>query len=864
MALHARRALGLPLFIVGLLLIWGPISAASAAEFGIAPGGFSVRLLDAAGNPEERAGSHPDRLQIDFKLETEGTGTSARDLAVEMPPGFGGDPGAVPACPRQAHEEGVECPSDSQVGIVSFGSSGEPLPIFLLEPESGQVAGFTSKTGLPIPFQLKLRPDDFGATFVAEDLTEGAPSEGQIELWGVPAEHQEAPAAPPRPFLTAPSVCGPLSFTLRTRSREENAPWLSESTEAGPLSGCEGLRFAPRLGLQLSNPVVDSPTGMRMALSMPAEEEGSELASAQMKDVTVELPAGLTVSPGGVAGLVQCSDAQLGLGSETPATCPAAARAGTVELTSATLPEPLRGAVYSGQQRGDERFRLFVVASAAGITFKFVASLQPDPATGRLTATLHDLPQVAISQIAMSLEGGTEGLLAAPLGCGPARGEARFVPYGGGPAVSATAAVSIASTLPGLACPGPLPFAPQLFVAASNHRAGQASSFSATLHRRGGEGLAARFTLTLPAGLSAALGAVKACPESLAASGDCPPASRVGSARAEIGSGPNPAVLAGAAYIAGPYHRAPFSLVMAFPAVIGPFDLGTVALRAVAQIDSHSGQVTVSTERLPSVVEGVPIRFQTIALALDRSGLVHNPTSCGPHTLEATLESQEGASAALSSPYAVSGCKRLGFKPRLRAALVSRGRLRRNARVGLRVSASFRRADTALRSLALSLPAALKLNIGALKEICSRADARRSLCPPGSRIGASRARTPLLDEPLNGSIYVVQPRGDGEPDLWVALTGAGVELSIRGSSSSQGGRFATKLTGLPDVPISKFTMRLGTSGSGLLTLDANPCAGHRAHRLRTEVLATGQNGARLDSKLAIATGSHCGPGRSSR
>lgn len=863
MALHARRALGLALVFLGLPLVGGPVATASAAEFGIVPGSFAVRMLDAEGNPENRSGAHPDRFQIDFALETEGTGTLAKDIAIELPPGFGGDPTAVPYCPRQVHEEGEECPSDTQVGLVSFGPSGTPLPIFLLEPEPGQVAGFTSEAGLPIPFELKLRPDDFGVTFAADDLPEGAPSEAHIELWGVPADHQEAPAAPPRPFLTVPSVCGSLSFTLRVRSREQDAPWLSEGTEAGPLTGCEGLSFAPRFGLWLGNPVADSPSGMRMTLSMPEDAEGSELAGAQMRDVAVELPAGLTVSPGGAAGLVFCSDAQLGLGSEAPATCPAAARAGTVELNSASLPDPLLGSVYFGETQGSERFRLFIVAPGPGILFKFVTSLEPDPATGRLAAILHDLPQTAIEQIAISLDGGSGGLLATPLGCGPARSEARFVPYGGGVPVTSAATVSIASALPGLACPGPLPFSPQLLVSAPNHQAGRAGSLSATLRRRSGEGLPAEFTMTLPAGLSAALGSIEACPESLAGSGSCPAASRVGSARAAVGSGPNPAVLSGAAYVAGAYHRAPFSVVMAFRAAVGPFDLGTVALRAAARIDGRTGRVSIETDRMPSVVAGVPIRFQTIELSLDRAGLIRNPTSCVPHTLDATLKSQEGAAATLSSPYRVNGCRRLGFAPRLRAALANRGRLHRHSRVGMRVSARFRPTDAALRSMVVSLPPALKLSIGGLREICSRPDARRGLCPPGSEIGTSRARTPLLDQPLIGSIHLVQPPDNGEPDIWVALVGGGLKLTIRGTSATDRGRFVTRLNGLPDVPLSNFSMRLGAPGSGLLTLDVKPCAGARARRFDAKVLVTAQNGVRRDTRLPVATaGSRCGSGKS--
>ena len=855
MTLHARKALGPTLFILGLLLVWGPLQAASAAEFGISD--FSVRMLDAEGNPENRSGAHPDRLQIAFAFETEGSGTSVKDLAIELPPGFAGDPSAVPACPRQAHEEGEECPSESQVGIIRFGSTTE-LPLFALEPEAGQVAAFTSKAGVSIPFQMKVRPDDFGITMEAEDLAEGTPTEEQVELWGIPADHQEPPAAPPRPFLTVPSVCGPLAFTLRSRSREEGAAWLSAGAEAGPLVGCEGLSFAPQLNLQLSNPVADSPTGVQMVMSVP-EVEG-ELASAQMKDVTVELPSGLTVSPGGAVGLALCSDAQLGLGSESAPSCPAASKVGTVRLTSAMLPEPLVGTIYLGEPQGAERFRFFIFAPGpGGINLKFVTGLQPDSATGRLATTLHDLPPVAISQIAMNLNGGPAGLLASPLACGPAQGQAGFVPYGGGPSVAATSTVAIASTLPGLTCPGPLPFSPQLLISATSQRAGGPSAITTILHRQGGEALPSRFSFTLPAGLSASLGSVQPCPDSQATGGNCPPASRLGSVRLAVGSGPVPPVLSGRAYLAGPYRHAPFSMAMAVPATIGPFSLGTVAFRAAMQIDGRSGRVSVASDSLPSVVGGIPIRLQALSLSLDRPGFVRNPTSCGPHTLDASLESREGATATLSSAYRVSGCKRLGFKPRLQVALVAARRPHRHEQVGLRVSTHFRRADASLRSLFVSMPPALKLGIGKLKELCSRPDARRNLCSPGTKIGTARAHTPLLGKKaLTGAIYIVQPRGDGEPDIWVALSGGGVNISIRGTTENEHGRFATRMAGLPDVPLSDFTMRLGSPGNSLLSLDANPCARGRAHRLEAELRAGGQNGAKHSSQVAIASGASCG------
>jgi hypothetical protein len=89
-----------------------------------------------------------------------------------------------------------------------------------------------------------------------------------------------------------------------------------------------------------------------------------------------------------------------------------------------------------------------------------------------------------------------------------------------------------------------------------------------------------------------------------------------------------------------------------------------------------------------------------------------------------------------------------------------------------------------------------------------------------------------------------------------------LELSIRGTSSNEHGRFSTRLAGLPDVPLSSFTMRLGTGQDDLLSLQASPCAGDRPRRLDTRVLFSGQNGVRRNSRVAIATGARCGSGDS--
>jgi hypothetical protein len=853
---HGGRELAALLAIFGLLALVGPASSAQAAEFEIVPGSFVVRMLDAEGHPENRAGSHPDRLDIGFALHAEGT--TARDLVFQLPPGFGGNPGAVQECSRALFEAGEECPPESQVGILSLVSeegTGE-LPIFQLEPGPDEFLSFASRSILQAPLKTELRPGDFGITLKAEDLPKQAVSEGNVEFWGVPADHQIGTTIPRRPMLTAPTRCGPLTFTFLTRSWSEDAPWLSASSDTeAPLEGCANLSFKPRLGMRLSNPVADSPTGVRIELTTPEEAEGSELAEALIKAATIELPAGVTISPSGAAGLRVCSDAELDLASTGEAHCPAGSKTGTVELSSPAMKNPLIGTVYLGQEHPPERFRLFVVVPGPGLVIKFVGALQVDPATGRFTATLAGLPPIPLRRLDLSFDGGPTALLASPLACGSATALGRFVPYGDGAAVGSRASVEVGASTLGSPCPAVPPFAPRLVAHSSQTKIGDQTALSVGLLRRDGEQVPRRFTLALPTGLSAALGNVPSCADAGVAVGSCPAASKVGAVIARVGSGPNPVTLRGDAYVTGPYRRAPFGMLLQIPAVLGPFDLGTMSFRAGATIDGKTGRVVVSTDSLPAEIEGIPIRFQAIELSIDRPGLVHNPTSCRPAAVDATIEASSAALATASDPLRLSSCHRLGFRPRLQVALEGRPQLHRHGHPGLRIEARMRPRDTGLRAMKIALPKGLKFGIAGLEEICSRPDAMAGACPAGARVGTAVARTSLLSEPLKGGIYIVQPKGHGLPDLGISLAALGTHLSFSGRTESEDGHLVTKLVGLPDMPLSSFAMRL--SDGGAFSLATGLCDRGRPRRLDALLLATGQDGSKRHSRVPVETNARC-------
>jgi hypothetical protein len=821
-------------------------SSASAASFEIVPGSFAVRALDAEGQQETRAGSHPDVLQIDFGLKAEGT--SAGEFAVEMPPGLDGLPGSVPQCRRELVEKEEECPPESQVGATTLQFSGGgsvTLPTFQVEPGPGEIIAVASSPGVGSSLKLELRPD-LGITFTAGDLPEASVSGGRIELWGVPADHQSATSIPRRPLLTLPTRCGPMAFGFRARSREPGAAWLSAGTDAeSPLSGCQELAFEPKLAVQFDNPRADSPTGVRIDLSLPEHTGPDELAVAQLENAEVLLPEGLTISPGGVVGRDVCSSAQFGLGQQTRASCPASSRIGSLQLTSSLASEPLTGDLYLGEGTPQQRLRLFVAATAPGETvIKFATAMGIASATGRLSTVLRELPQLPLSRLTLSIDGGSRALLASPLTCGSFPAVSKLESYAGGPPARPSSTVVVGASPGGGPCPSATPFSPSLITSASSYAAGKPTTIAMTLSRRPGEQLTRRFVASLPVGMSAGLGGIETCSDAAAGSGACPAGSKMGEVVAAMGSG-SPATLSGEVYAAGPYRGAPFSMVLALHAAIGPFDFGTSPVRTTLRVDPRNGRASVVTDPFPTLVEGLPVRIQSIGLDLDRSGALRNPTSCAPAHFDASVEADSGATAAVRSPYPLKGCRKLGLKPRFSLALTGRSQPHAKGRPGFQLTAHFRKGDANLRDLHMSFPPALGFDLAGVGEICPHVDAAAGLCSPQARVGTATARSSLLAKPLRGSVYIVAPDGHGLPELGIDIGAEGMHVSLNGRMSARHGRFGTNLVGMPDMPLSALTLHLRGGKRGVLSLGSSPCA-HGRGRLTSNLSVRGQNGARLE------------------
>ena len=393
-------------FVFLSLLVAGFLAPSAQAAFGIAE--FKGSVLDETSTPFTRAGGHPFAATSTIRFNTRDDvmgGLSAdeqlKDSVVEMPPGFVGNPMAVPRCPNGliTNPEFVngaisQCPANSQVGVadIFLGSTIEApfdhriVPVYNLIPTEDQPARFAfNALGVIATARIELRTGgDYGLTVAFRDTTQSAQLRRvALTFWGVPADPahdaergQNCIAGPlfcvipggasagvaRAPFLTLPADCsaGPMSTIVHANSWSDpsDVHTASFDTDADhgdapmAVTGCENVPFTPDIDLQPTTSQADSPTGIDVDFSIPQQglENPDGLASAHLKRAEVTLPEGMSVNPASADGLGACSPAEIGLDNASSPSCPPASKIGSVEVETPLLDEPLDGAVYLAQQ----------------------------------------------------------------------------------------------------------------------------------------------------------------------------------------------------------------------------------------------------------------------------------------------------------------------------------------------------------------------------------------------------------------------------------------------------------------------------------------------------------------------------------
>jgi hypothetical protein len=707
-------------------------------------------------------------------------------------------------------------------------------------------------------------------------------------------------SAPIRPFFTLPMDCGFDNGATRVRidSYDDPGNFSSVREYSRPLnvSGCDDprFRFEPDVALQPTNQHAGAPTGLDVHLKVPQRDDvvsdAKELyakngdvqgiATPPIKKAVVTFPQGMTINPAAAQGLGSCSPEQIGLGTDSPVTCPDSSQYGTLTLHTPLLPidEQPEGFVYIAKQNENPfhnflSLYLVIQEPERGILVKIPGRVDLDPQTGQIITTFDDLPQFPLSDMQMTLKGGLRAGLVNPQTCGQKTIEATFYSWQD-PNTPHTVTDSYETTHnpDGSPCRNSLterPFDPDLSGGTLNPVAGSFSPLEIQMTRTDEDQELSRAEGTAPPGLTASLRGITRCTDAQIAaasnpnrtgseeinSPSCPASSQVGSVDAGAGVGQVLTYVKGKVYLAGPYKGAPLSGVAIVPAVAGPFDLGVVVTRAPAYVNPETAQITLKTDPLPLIFKGVPVRVRDIRVHVDRPNFTLNPTSCEAMSLTGSLFSSEGKSKSSASPFQAADCGSLGFKPQI--SLKLKGGTRRGGHPSLRAEVRPRAGDANIASASVTLPHSAFLDQAHIRTICTRVQFAANACPAGSVYGHAAAYTPLLDEPLEGPVYL-RSSSHNLPDLVVALKGPPslpIEFNLAGRVDSVKGGIRNTFEYAPDAPVSKFVLEMQGAKKGLVVNSTDLCA--KANRATARL--NGHNGKAYNFKPLVKP--DCGKGR---
>ena len=638
--------------------------------------------------------------------------------------------------------------------------------------------------------------------------------------------------------------------------------WHEPRGQPLALDGCNRLGFGPSISVAPDGPAASTPTGLTVGIHVPQETlvTANGIAQADVKDTTVTLPEGVQISPAAADGLESCSQLQIGLESAGVSSCPEASKVGTVEITTPLLPEALEGAVYLAAQDANPfgslvALYLYAEDPKAGVIFKLAGEVKLDERTGQVVTVFPNSPQVPFEEAKLHFFGSDRAPLSTPSLCGAYTTDASFAPWSGNAPAPSTSTFQITSGPDETSCANPRPFQPGFEAGTTSVQAGGYTPLTMTMSRPDPDQPLGKLSIVFPPGVSAGLEGVKLCGEPQAAEGRCGAESQIGTLTASAGLGGSPfPVETGKVYITGPYEGDPFGVVIVVPAIAGPFNLGTEVVRAKIDVDPTDAHLTVVSDPFPTILDGIPLELQHINVTVNRPGFVFNPTSCEPMKITGELQSTEGAKADVSTPFQVTNCAALSFKPEFKVS--TSAKTSRVDGATLHVDLTLPKAPQGTQAnvarVKVSLPKQLPSPLKTLQKAClEKVFAENPAgCSVASRVGEAHVSTPVLEGGLSGPAYFVSHGGAKYPELIMVLTGEdGVTVQVHGETfiSKQGITSATFNT-VPDVPFSGFELTLPQREYPAVTANGNLCKGTLV--MPTEFV--GQNGAKITQNTKIA------------
>ncbi len=756
-------------------------------------------------------------------------------------------------------------------------------PVYNLSHPRGVVTDLAfTFVGNPVHIKASLDPaNHYAITTEVPSINETLPPfNQQLTLWGIPADHSHdsercgfngggdtseecSTDAEAKPFLTIPSQCESdnvmrLHHYDSWQNPGDFGPEIDYALQ-GPLThetekmtDCDKPRFEPEVEIEPTGKQANTPTGLDVHVKIAQNENRNALATPPVKRFTVRLPQGMSFSPSFADGLQSCTLAQMKLGTNEAIQCPDASRIGEVTLSTPLLPKAAEGSMYLAAQ-GDNPFgslfALYLVlhdTEERGVLIKIPGKIEVDQATGQITTVFNDTPQFPFDDLTLKFRSGPRAPLVSPPTCGKQTIGVEVASYAQPQnPVDASSTYEVTEGPNGTSCPPDLArrnFTPKFSGGTLNPVAGSYAPFLFRLSREDSEQELSQVTTILPPGLVAKIAGVPFCPDQVISSIStaegtgtnelnhpaCPAASQIGSVSAGLGAGPGPNYFPGRVYLAGPYKGAPLSLAIVAPGLAGPFDLGNVLVRAALYIDPDSTQVKAVSDRFPTILHGVILRVRDVRLRVDRPQTTINPTSCSAMSVNALVSGVGGSLASTAddslfpvvTPFQVGSCGDLDFKPTLGLRLF--GGTHRGSHPKLKATVRFPAGGANTAAASVALPRSEFLDQGHIGTVCTRVQFAASSCPQASIYGTVSARTPLLDEELQGNIYL-RSSSHQLPDLVAAFRGGRIDANLVGRVDSVNGGIRSSFEFVPDVPVTSATFSFFGGSKGLLVNSRNIC-----------------------------------------
>lgn len=855
-----------------------------------------VSVKEANGTHSRQAGAHPEftfgfAFPVDSTTPHDGVvkpgpREAVRDIDLDLPQGMVGNPTPFDTCTMEglfnAGSNAPNCPVASQVGTVF---------IELAKGDRALVGLFNLAHGPDVPARFgfryfnavatitaRLRAEDYGISAGSFQITQAESIVGvKTKFWGVPSDpshdiERQPPGglyisgffpitspAPMVPFFTNPTACPDAASSFEARGDSWEHPGifdvrpLATDEEGTPFvwEGCENLPFAPTMVPVPGTHRAHSPTGLDVNIDLPSNEGPKGFSTSTVKRTVISFPQGMSVSPSAVAGLDACSEAQVGLDSNDPPTCPDGSKLGNVTIETQLLPDPVPGEVVLAKQKENpfgSTYAIYLLAKGPGFYLKLPGEMNLDQQTGQLRVIFDDLPKLPFENVHLDFRGGPTAPLVTPNVCGEYSIKTEVFPWAR-PTQPVVASVPMKINED---CAGGGEFKPTLQAGVANPVAGANSPLTIRVRRQDGEQNISRLEVTLPEGELAKLKGVEVCPESLAPSGSCGPKSQVGIATTALGTGafplftPQPGKDPTALYLAGPYKGAPYSLITKVPAQAGPFDFGDIVVRTAINLDPVTTQVTAKSDPLPQILEGVPIAYRDVRIEVQKPDFTVNPTSCEQRRLTTNIYSIQGAIAHPSVPAKVGDCGALKFAPKL--AFDLEGGTNRGDYQALTATLRTGKKEANIDRVAVTLPHSEFLAQEHIGTVCTRVQFAAENCPAASIYGKARAVTPLLDQPLEGPVYL-RSSSHSLPDLVAALDGQ-FNVELAGRIDSVNGGIRNTFEVVPDAPVTKFVLKMKGGAKSLLVNSRNLCKAPS----RADVRMVGQNGMTHNERPLVTNG----------